>query len=332
LTTKQVFLLGAGFNAEASAEAGPIFGDSMYTGRHQIDCAYPLGSDALRECFNLRDTPAGESLEALFSQAIERGDYAPLDILAQRLIKADHYLGFNLARSRPNCYRHFFESFPNGQFLTFNYDCLVEALLSQMGRWCPQHGFGVAVEVVVSTPKRQNRLDQESTALVLHLHGSLYIRTSEYHFVREHDAELSWLQERKRPLFSFDPYSNGFLFGPFGRNPGDFDVRDRIIAPVLNKSDALQRKFVSAMYKRARDLIRNCQKVVAIGYSFRDHDRQSYCPILDALDESGNGKLIVIAPDAERLVSKIRPGFPRLRITPIVATLKEWSGRGFSLD
>jgi hypothetical protein len=37
-----LFLLGAGFNIDATREAGPVYGNSIYIGQHQINCGYPL--------------------------------------------------------------------------------------------------------------------------------------------------------------------------------------------------------------------------------------------------------------------------------------------------
>jgi len=40
--TQPLFLIGAGFNADAAQEVGPVHGTSIYIGGYQIDCGYPL--------------------------------------------------------------------------------------------------------------------------------------------------------------------------------------------------------------------------------------------------------------------------------------------------
>jgi hypothetical protein len=69
------FILGAGFNADAAAEAGC----------QQRDSGYPLVGDTLRLCFDLTEVPSGKSIEDLFSKALERRDYGPIAKLAKRL-------------------------------------------------------------------------------------------------------------------------------------------------------------------------------------------------------------------------------------------------------
>jgi hypothetical protein len=79
------FILGAGFNVDATAEVGPVFGESLYIGRYQIDCGYPLVAETLRLCFNVDTLPTGKSIEDLFEDALALGDYGPIRKLADRL-------------------------------------------------------------------------------------------------------------------------------------------------------------------------------------------------------------------------------------------------------
>jgi hypothetical protein len=52
-----LFLLGAGFNIDATHEAGPVYGNSIYAGHYRIDCGYPLVADVLKLCFRLDRLP-----------------------------------------------------------------------------------------------------------------------------------------------------------------------------------------------------------------------------------------------------------------------------------
>src|SRR5712664_1490307 len=94
------FILGAGFNVDAADEAGPIFGESLYEGRYQIDCGYPLVAETVRLCFDLTRIPVGKSIEDLFSDALERKDHIPLMKLANRLRKADYYIAHLIASDK----------------------------------------------------------------------------------------------------------------------------------------------------------------------------------------------------------------------------------------
>ena len=145
--TQPLFLVGAGFNADASHEAGTISGNSICIGTHKIDCGYPLVSDAARLCFGLAEVPKDKSIEDLFSESLERGDDSPVQNLAYLLMKADYYLAFRLASAEaPNCYKDFFEEFAETHFLTFNYDSLIETFLFRSRNWYPHDGFGLKVD------------------------------------------------------------------------------------------------------------------------------------------------------------------------------------------
>jgi hypothetical protein len=87
-----IFLLGAGFNADAAKEVGPIYGNSIYVGRYLMDVSYPLVADVAQLCFELDQVPPDQSIEELFCDALDRNDYAPLKKLSDRLMEADYRL------------------------------------------------------------------------------------------------------------------------------------------------------------------------------------------------------------------------------------------------
>ena len=312
-------------------EVGPLFGNSIYPGRHEIDCGYPLGADALRMCFGGRQPRPDQSIEDMFSEALEHRDYSPIEALAGQLMKADYYLARQLVSRESNCYLEFFRTFTGSQFLTFNYDSLPEAILFHMGRWYPRDGYGTQVRAELPPWKESEYSDRKSSSMVLHLHGSLCVTTSEFQTVRKSGSAIGWIEEREKPLFAFDPASIGGLFGPFQRRPGDFDVRDRIIAPVRDKSDGLRRIFVRTIHERALELVRYSGAVVSIGYSFGNHDKHSYEPILNALAGSHERRLTLISPHASKLSEKLQSEFSSLNIYPMERTFKEWWQQGFRL-
>lgn len=144
----------------------------MYTGRSETHGGYPLVCDVARLCFAVDRPPANKSIEVLFSEALERHDYTPVEKLADRLMDADHYVAAQLAdpQKPTNCYREFFERFTGSHFLTFNYDSLPEMLLFRMGRWFPHDGYGAPVQAELP-PGQVEYAARKSTSLVLHLHG-----------------------------------------------------------------------------------------------------------------------------------------------------------------
>jgi len=323
------FILGAGFNVDATAETGPFFEESCYIGRFQVDCAYPLVSDTLRQCFNLTALPAGKSIENLFAGAIAEGNYAPLVKLADRLREADHYIANRIARyEEQSSYRRFFDAFGRSSFLTFNYDSLPETILHNLGLWHPHDGYGVPVATFLP-PGKEHLRKRESSAFVLHLHGSLCIATSETELYQRPEDKRWWLSPRDRPLFKFDPSSISANFPPYQREPGTDDARDRVIAPVPDKSQGLSEAFIRATYAKAEGLLQESEIAVAIGYSFNQHDHSSYQPLLCALRRSHGRRMLVVAPDADSITTALRPSVPGLAIEPVMATFRQWVNQSF---
>jgi hypothetical protein len=325
---QQVFLLGAGFNLDAKDERGAISVDTLY-GPRQIDVGYPLVADTARLCFDLTAFPPGKSIEDLFSDAAEQNDYSPLSKLAHCLRQADYYIALPLAsREKSNCYREFFDRFAASSFLTFNYDSFPETFLFRLRLWYPHDGYGVRVAVDLP-PGRDEFAGKKSSSLVLHLHGTLCVRTSEHEIHREPGRALAMLVERERPVYAFDPNSISSNFAPFHRVVGDDDVSERIIAPVPDKADGLKRVFVREIRDMALPLLRASGNAVAVGYSFNDHDRRSYEPLLRALGESHNRRLLIVSPDALPVAGRLRLRFPELCIEAIKATFKHWVAASF---
>src|ERR1017187_668452 len=234
------FILGAGFSADAAGEAGPLFADSLYGEHYVIDCGYPMVGDTLRLCFGLERTPEGKSIEDLFADAEEQRDPDPIQKLAQRLRYADYRIAQELASGkRANCYLEFFTRFMRCNFLTFNYDSLPETFLFRLGCWYPHDGYGVRV-LAPQGPNAEESIQGRSGALVLHLHGSLSIRTDEYEIRRESADAMGMLTKRDAPRYTFAPSSIGGNFPGLDGSAGSDDVEDRVIAPIPNKARAMK--------------------------------------------------------------------------------------------
>ncbi len=208
-----LFIIGAGFNRDANAEAGPA----------RLPSVYPLVGEIAQICFGFNDPPPGGSVEQLFHDAIASRNHTPIDILCDTLMQADYYLTERLAaEDSRNSYRTFLDHFPASHFLTFNYDSLIEILLFAAKRWRPEDGYGVPVdarlEAIQTPPPRVS-----SQNLVLHLHGSFCVYASEFfvNWTSSGRSHTGVIEHRDTPLFRFDPDSITHRFFPYRREPPD---------------------------------------------------------------------------------------------------------------
>lgn len=322
-----IFLLGAGFNADAAKEVGPIYGNSIYVGRYLMDVSYPLVADVAQLCFELDQVPPDQSIEELFCDALERNDYAPLNKLSDRLMEADYRLATRLSvREQPNRYQAFFERFAGSNFITFNYDSLPEILLHSSQHWFPHDGYGTPVEVEPSFGAT-NTGDSHSASLVLHLHGSFCVYSNEFEINRRAGDAISWLEPLGTPRYYFDPYSISHCFPSYARarsSTGHIPIEERIIAPIPDKAQQLTQPFIRKTYAKACSLVRESGTLIAVGYSFNGHDKASYSPILEALSQSHDRRLVVVSPNATKLADMIRGAHPSLKVQPIDRGFRAW--------
>lgn len=334
-SSKPLFLLGAGFNADAKAEVGPVYGKSMHSGGYEIYCSYPLVGDLAHRCFGLAAPPGDKSIEELFQEAWKASNFEPIQRLVNILMEADHYLSERLIPAfgaTPNCYSTFFERFSGSNFLTFNYDSLPELLLLRQQHWYPHDGYGVPVEAAVVLGQEHLR-KRSSTSLVLHLHGSLCLYTSAFTFVRAAGEPIASYMQREQPKYLFDPNSIGGLFCPFEGAPMDSGyepLERRIIAPVPDKAEGLRKEFVAAIYSRAAELVAASNStLVIIGYSFNKNDRSSYYPILSAVIKKSSSRILLVLPEATALKQRMESEHPRISWNSAPYTFAQWVQGGF---
>jgi hypothetical protein len=317
-----VFLVGAGFNADATRAAG-----------NANNCAYPLVSKLAELCFGLTAPPPSKSIEELFQAAIEQRNRDPVQRLIETLMEADHYTGGALARVAGNAYARFVQRFSGVPILTFNYDSLLELILYAHGMWRPEDGFGIPVRAHQHPYVNTSQLPQRSVTQVLHLHGSLCVYASEFEVVHKEGRMMDLLQPRDRAHFEFDPDKLSSHFPAFLSEPADYSYRhtdERIIAPVPRKAEGLSQSFVSDTYHSALKLLATRNTIVAIGYSFNVHDRESYDLLLRALSRKRGG-LVLISPDPDEATRYIQREYPGIGTTPFPVTFAEWAMRDFHL-
>jgi hypothetical protein len=309
---------------DAADEAGPILDAPRDPG------GYPLADNVGSLCFDPAQFPTAKSIEERFSLALEQHDYSPLKKLADRLRWADYHIAYPLASAeKSNCYREFFQTFVGSAFLTFNYDSLPETVLSRLECWYPHDGYGVPVRVYLPQVKSE-MIRRRSASIVLHLHGTLCIRTEEFEWRRTPPGPMAWIAERDHPAYLFDPSSISRNFAPFQRVVGFDHIEDRIIAPIPDKAEGLKQAFIRETYQKAVELVCGSETdVVAIGYSFGVHDRASYQPVLQASSESRNRRLLIVSREAHSISERLKLEFPHIFIEPVEATFKRWASHSF---
>jgi len=327
---KPLFLLGAGFNADALNESRSFSGDTNTIDRFSPD--YPMVPALGALCFGLSVVASGQSIEDLFQRAIDAHNPEPMDKLADELRNADNYIADPLSRSADstnNCYAHFFREFRDRSYLTFNYDSLVEIFLLRLGRWDPRNGYGVRVQARLAW-NCEARSPPNSPSRVLHLHGSLCVKTAEVSRPSIRPNQMGLLEPLPEPEYFFQPGSIQPCFRPFerGRIESTHDAAEWVIAPVRNKASRLSEPFIEEMYQQAVALAREQSPLVVIGYSFNAHDRTSFDPILDAAGK-GAAQVVVVSPDATLTVGNLRGLYPAIDFRPIPTGFAEWVSRDY---
>jgi hypothetical protein len=123
-----LFLIGAGFNADA-AKAACSFGHCSPGYCYPTLCELP---SLFPEC-NFQH----HSIEECFAEAIKENNRKPLERMCDLLIEADYYVASRLQAGEQevkNAYLAFLNHYRDSSFLTFNYDALLESLLFSLRR------------------------------------------------------------------------------------------------------------------------------------------------------------------------------------------------------
>jgi hypothetical protein len=310
-----LFLIGAGFNVDAAAERGAV------------EPFYPQGDQLASICFGLPNSPSDRSIEDLFAEAIASKNRGPIDKLCDSLMKADYFVATYLSEPTVNSsYRTFLSRFSTSHFLTFNFDALLEIMLFRLCRWRPEDGYGVPVQVKLREEK--SNLPSASTNIVLHLHGSLCVCTSESYvqWTRSPQEYRGINVHRKEPQFAFDADSICGLFPYYDRVliDGYHPLERRVIAPVPSKATGLQGAFVQKIYQRARGLLSEAECVISIGYRFSPHDRESFDPIVRCLAAKPEASMVLISPHASEIRRRLALEYPNLHVDAFPLTFRTW--------
>lgn len=323
-----VFILGAGFNIDAASEAG--YSRSLPSG---LPGRYPLVNDLLRICFQKDKLPFNKSIEDLFQDSIDKGDKTPLNIFYDYLMELDYYITPHLEKGGKhynNAYIIFLQDFPKSALVTFNYDSLPEILLLAENSWSPKDGYGIPVLVHQRTIRKGPLPIGESPRPILHLHGSLCVYPSTYYFEKQPGQDYPIYKEYNVPNFIFDPDKLGNCFWPFERIPPGLaysHVIERAIAPIPDKAEGLKGELITAVYKKAIELLNPASQIVVIGYSFNPTDHASYSKLLSAM--IGKSVLLITGGDCDKLKESLSKEPPDIHWEAKNMTFKEWVNNGY---
>jgi hypothetical protein len=314
-----VFIIGAGFGVDANETLKPT----------ETDVGYPLVSDLWSLCFP--DKKPSKSIEEEFQKAIDCGDNGPIEKLACWICRTDYWLTKKLIKQPSNYYFKFLSRFPNSNFLTFNYDSLLEILLFNRGRWSPKDGFGFPVHVELDFSSHKETGNPRSEQKVVHLHGAFTVFAEEAIASPLALGNTIQLTGRESPVYHFDPDRITNCFPGVARvqpTLGGYQfLHERVIAPVPDKAPGLTGDFIRRSYEVAIEKICCAKRVVAVGYSFNEHDRASFERLLC----NSSAEFIVVSPSANEICIRMRRSNPRLKWLPIEREFGKWAKEGFNL-
>ena len=295
---------------------------------------YPNVEELRQICFG-PDTDRTVTTEELFEKAYSERDHVVLKRLTDLLLGADHFIADATIQNDASPYFHFLDTMSQSQFLSYNYDGLLELLLKKKKRWVPHDGFGVQTEVFHRSGISSNERDKvagKSRTVVLHLHGSLYMYPVESRIDRNVGQPLALLHMLETPRFLFDPDCNIQHFAPFcgnGATHGYESPQQRFVPPLSNKSGSLEERYYTILRKRAMDFVGASSSLLSIGYSFADSDRMSYDEILERSFGAGKS-LTIVNPQAEIIAVRMRSDYKKYKpdIDARTTTFMEWVGQG----
>jgi len=316
--SNELFLIGAGFNVDALDEAGNPSGVGPY----------PTVNELLVYCFDDQSDLSGKSIEELFQESIESGNWEPMNSLSTLLSQADYNIP-ELLNATPNAYSRFLDRYKDATFLTFNYDSLLEILLFNRGLWVPDDGFGVTVQVNRENQRRASNLPKTSHNQILHLHGTFTVYASDYEI--DFSSSTGMLIDRNSPHFIFDADRIANCFRPYERQmptTGYESIERRVIAPVPEKATQEANTFIRSVNEKAKLLLEKCERLIVIGYSFNAHDDVSFRYIFEALEEQGS-EVILISPDAKNVCLRLKDQFGKIQFKPYELGFSAWAEKDF---
>ena len=106
-------------------------------------------------------------------------------------------------------------------------------------------------------------------------------------------------------------------------------IERRVVAPVPDKAAGLQQSFIRQVYRRAVDLVRSTNELVAIGYSFNPHDQPSYDLLLRALAVDRSARVLLVTQNAVELCRRLAKEYPKIEWWPAPLTFRSWVTQGF---
>jgi hypothetical protein len=322
---KSVYILGAGFCRDFNQTIFPLVFDflpmakahNIYqpNGAHKALAAFmyryfgeELFPDVEKVLSFLATTPF-DSLEVNFEKRSQL--YDDLVAIIVRMLTAASSTVVNMqGRAGWTYYSRFIEHLTqtNARVLTFNYDLLLEELLSATNQWQMYDGYGVYLPLIqnaLPTPSfgAADTHDYKvrpspSNVTLLKLHGSINwgipINQAAHHMDR---GDLIYRLPEHGKSLSIDYFQ---LPAPDGL-PLMMIFRPVIVPPVMDKSSWLQNQTFRSIWNMALRSVQDASEITFIGFSLPPTDFMA-----DALFRQGRlgnakDKISVVAPDASAM-------------------------------
>ena len=173
----------------------------------------------------------------------------------------------------------------NATCITFNYDYLLDAALSAVGKWNPYWGYGFFCRPSADTVFDFSQDPQPLSLLLLKLHGSV-----------NWWPRLGYAKPFALDAIVHHPYWQRI---PFGRVPQAVVARHLepepvIVPPVLSKSDLVAQPVLRLVWTVAYERLSTAEALTFIGYSFPATDTAARVLFAEALAD--------LPPDAVTVV------------------------------
>jgi hypothetical protein len=348
---RTVYVLGAGFCRDFDQTIFPLVFDFLEMAK-SFNIYQPNGSHRELAAFIYRyfgdevfpdiekvlsflATTPFDSLEVNFEKRTQL--YHDLVAIIVRMLTAASATVVNMnGRAVWTLYSKFIEHLvqTDAVVLTFNYDLLLEELLSATNKWQMYDGYGVNIPLVyealptasfVPPPVNDYRPRQRSNVILLKLHGSINwgipINQATDHMDK---GDLIYRLPEHGKSLAIDYFQ---LPAPDGL-PLIMVFRPVIVPPVMDKSSWLQNRTFRSIWNMALRSVQEAGEITFVGFSLPPTDFMA-----DALFRQGRlgnakDKICVIAPNATEMKLRFEQLFgPSVQV--IDKTFHRWCNDTF---
>ena len=150
-----------------------------------------------------------------------------------------------------------------------------------------------------------------SDLCILKLHGSLnwfqYLPLSPNQYMQEKETKTAYEQRKQRVILT--EVAHPYLAGYSPPSKDQLYIQPLIITPIIHKDiyledNEVQGRVFSALWKKAKDYLSECKKLVIIGYSFPATDFLTKKLFLESFVDNKLEELIIANPN-DSVIHKI---------------------------